>query len=146
MILGPLSPAQPDAETNLQQAYYQAEEMELPPAETDAEGHATLLAPANADTATVYAYKTGQGFDYWCLKTRDAGKSRDWPDDSRVALQLDATRKVTIHAREPDGKPIAGLGLHLFLLNKPGEPESFNLSMAGGMYRRHRRGRRRPFR
>ena len=135
MILGPLSPAQPDAETNLQQAYYQAEEMELPPAQTDAEGHATLLAPANADTATVYAYKPGQGFDYRCLKTRDAEKSRDWPADSRVALQLGVTRKMSIHAREPDGKPIAGLGLHLFVLEKPGEPDSFNLSFTSAIYR-----------
>jgi len=132
--LQPLGPVQTDAEADLSQSYSE-EEIELPPVQTDAGGNATLLMPTDADSGMVYAYKPGQGFDYQCLKSRGPEKSRHWPTDSRLALQLGATRKVTIRTREPDGKPIAGLHLYLSLLEKSGEPDFFNFSFTPAMYR-----------
>ena len=131
--LRPLAPVQADAEADLAQ-YYSEGEIELAPVQTDARGNATVLMPADADSGMVYAYKPGQGFDYRCLKSRHPKKSRDWPADSRVALQLGATRKVTVRTREPNGKPIAGLHLYLSLLEKSGEPDFFNFSCAPAIY------------
>src|SRR5262249_51563023 len=112
-------------------------EIDLPIVQTDAEGNATLLAPADAASVLAYAFKPGQGFDYRYLKSRarDPKETRDFPVDGRVALQLGPTRKATILVREPNKKPIAGLDLELWLLKKPGEPDDFNLSYTQGLYR-----------
>ena len=123
-----LRPHAHDAQADVPQTFTESV-YNLAPVETDAQGNATLLLPADARSAVVYVYKPGEGFDYQCFRSsRDPKKSRGLPADGRVAMQLGPTRKLAIHFREPDKKPIAGLELELWFLQKPGEPEDFNFS------------------
>ncbi|MBW3598836.1 MAG: carboxypeptidase regulatory-like domain-containing protein [Planctomycetes bacterium] len=97
-------------------------------AETDDKGEAVLKLPTSADVQSLYATKPGVGFDYRVVKTaRDQAHLAKWFDEPPVRLQLARAQNVEIQLIDAEGEPITGTEVYLWLLNKPGEPDSFNL-------------------
>ena len=101
---------------------------------TDAQGRARLPVPPDDTISDVYAYKAGAGFDY-----RSFDKSRYNTDTkvkapavptTAIPLRLEGARTVQVTILDGDRKPIAGLPLYPWTLQKPGEVNDINISGA----------------
>ena len=98
-------------------------------AETDDRGQAILRVPAAAKYQSVYAHKSGLGFDYRILDSdRHPARSPGWPVDGRATLTLGPTRRFEIRVVDSSGDAVAGLPLSAWLLKSPDEPDDFDLS------------------
>lgn len=105
-------------------------------AATDAAGEAILRLPTDAKFQSLYAVKEGAGFDYRVVETpRDEAHRADWLKDSPVRFQLAKSQSVQLRIVDPDDQPIVGMDVYLWLLNKPGEPDSFNLGFTPTLFR-----------
>ena len=95
---------------------------------TDASGKAELTLPVDAEVQSLYASKPGVGFDYRVVTTpRDDAHVAEWFDDPPIQFQLAESQTLRIRLLDADDNPIAATDVYLWLLNKPGEPDSFNL-------------------
>jgi protocatechuate 3,4-dioxygenase beta subunit len=99
---------------------------------TDSQGRFTVSAPADLPIDAVVVWKNGQGLDYQILATRT-------PDFQRVSrtlaslsgelkFQLAGAKSVTIALKDDAGKPLEGVRLYPFVLNKGGQPDGFNMT------------------
>ncbi len=110
--------------------------LEMPRAQSDAMGTATLLVPAGLPLQAVYAYQPGVGFDYCCFDSEESlGPAPAGPLEETIALRLASTRKVQILARDVSGQPVAGVNYFVWLLRKPGSADWFNVSTARDLFR-----------
>ncbi|PQO42602.1 carboxypeptidase-like regulatory domain-containing protein [Blastopirellula marina] len=96
---------------------------------TNPEGQATLRWPESRLPHTLYALKPNAGFDYRMVTTtRDKTHRADWLKTPPVQFQLSKAETIRIRLLDRDEKPIVGAKVSPWLFNKPGEPDSFNLS------------------
>ena len=96
---------------------------------TDEKGETILRIPADAELQSLYALKRDIGFDYRIASTvRDKAHQPDWLNDSPIRFQLAKSQTVELEILDTDEKPIDGMEAWLWLLQKPDEPDSFNLS------------------
>ncbi len=108
----------------------------LATATTDDAGRATLRVPADAELQALYAGQEGVGFDYRVVSTpRDPAHRADWLANGPIDFQLAAAQTVRIRLVSATDQPLPGLEIYLWLLNKPAEPDSFNLSFTPGLFR-----------
>jgi hypothetical protein len=113
------------------------DQFELPFSETSAQGKGSLQLPVRARYLAVFADKAGLGLDYCVLElVRRHANARGWPDDGRLSLSLSPPRRVTIRAKNEEGRPEAGFELRPEFLVKPGEPAMLDLTSMPGRYKR----------
>jgi hypothetical protein len=95
---------------------------------SDADGNGELKLPSDAEVQTLYATKPGVGFDYRVVRTpRDQTHEAGWLNKPPVRFQLADSQTVQIRLVDLNNCPIVGTEVCLWLLNKPGEPDSFNV-------------------
>ncbi|GAG32955.1 unnamed protein product, partial [marine sediment metagenome] len=103
---------------------------------TDGAGKAVLRLPIETEIQSLYATKPGVGFDYRVVKTlRDEAHQVKWLNNPPIRFQLAESQTVLIRLVDVDENPIIGTDVYLWLLNKPGEPASFNLSFTPTVFR-----------
>lgn len=103
---------------------------------TDADGKAVLRLPSDAKIQSLYAVKSDVGFDYKVVQTpRDETHRVDWFHNPPVQFQFAGSQTVRIGLVDTDERPVVGLSVYLWLLNKPDEPDSFNLSFTPTLFR-----------
>ncbi len=103
---------------------------------TDEQGAAVLRMPPDAELSSLYASKPHVGFDYRIVKTvRDEAHQAKWIDDPPVKFQLAPARTISIRLVDAELQPIKDTEISLWLLMKPDEPDSFNLSYAPDEFR-----------
>ncbi len=99
----------------------------------DQQGQATLLIPADVEVECVFAISRSAGVDYrsFVLPREQRGdanaKKPELPDDA-IELRVGKTRACTITVVDDDGQPVVGIGVYPWLMQKAGEPDSFNVS------------------
>lgn len=95
---------------------------------TATDGSGELKLPADVPLQMLYATKPGEGFDYRVVTNpRDDAPRADWLNQPPVRFQLADSKTVKIRLVDAEDMPIVGTELFLWLLHKPGEPDSFNL-------------------
>ena len=97
---------------------------------TDSTGKGVLKVPPAATIQTVYAMKRGVGFDYRIVQTpRDEAHRSEWLESPPIQFQLAPAQSIQIELVDAETEsPLVGKEVSLWLLNKPGEPDSFNFS------------------
>lgn len=111
--------------------------LKLVEAQTDRDGKATMLVPADAPLSSIVAMKSGVGFDYFYYQDPDNPK-RDRhriPHDSikQVEFVLNGARSTTVQVIDYSGQPMPGVRVVPNFIQKPskgGKAES-NLLKAG---------------
>ena len=100
-------------------------------ATTGADGTAKLSVPIDSKVSWIVAKKEAVGFDYAELgkfdefgRLRESVAAEELPDS--VALTLESPRVARIKAVDTDGKPLAGVGFHIWLLKKEGRRSEVN--------------------
>jgi len=103
---------------------------------TNKQGEATLRWPVSFPPDELFAFKEDIGFDYRVVSTsRDAAHVAPWFEEPTITLQLAPSQTIRLRLVDRDGQPIPGVQVYNWLLRKPGEPDSFNLSMTPEYYR-----------
>ena len=92
---------------------------------TDARGTVSLRAPVDALTQWVFAYKSGVGLDYF-ENYRSVPATFSPPPES-ARLVLNGARTVRVRAQDSAGKPVPGVDLVPWTLQKRGKLDSVNL-------------------
>ena len=96
---------------------------------TGGDGKGVLRLPTTVETQKLYATLPGEGFDYRVVTTsRDKSHRARWLDNPPVRFQLANAQTVQIRLVDEADRPIVETEVQLWLLNKPGEVDSFNLS------------------
>jgi len=99
---------------------------------TDAQGRARIHVPADAPLQHVLAYKPDVGFDYMLYRLPDEPKSDPYrlaPDHAEpIALVLNGTRTVTVRVVGDEDRPLTGVKVYPWLLEKPNKGDDLNLS------------------
>ncbi len=96
--------------------------------ETDAEGRAELLFPADGKVDWVLALKDGVGFDYYENFLAFPTLERETLPD-KVSLKLDGARPdILAEAKTPDDKAVAGALVMPWTIKKPGKLAYANVS------------------
>jgi hypothetical protein len=112
------------------------DQFEMPFSETSAQGKVSLQLPVRARYLAIYADQPGRGLDYCVLElVRRHANARGWTADGRLSLKLSPLRRVTIRAKNEEGRPEVGFELRPEFLVKPGEPAMLDLTVLG-MYKR----------
>ncbi|MBN70355.1 MAG: hypothetical protein CME32_13865 [Gimesia sp.] len=99
---------------------------------TDEQGKIAFQVPRDVEVKFVGAFSDGHGADYRAF-TLDRDQSGDplakplTVPDHPVRLKLDGAAPLKVKVQSPDGKPLAGIKVYPWLLNKPGEPRELNL-------------------
>jgi hypothetical protein len=95
---------------------------------TDKDGSVRLLFPADAVVGSVFALKSGQGFDCW-----SAARGDDEPEEQEhrhlpeaLTLTLDGAQTVRVQAVDSAGKPVPELTVRPWGLIKRGRPPIVN--------------------
>jgi RNA polymerase sigma factor (sigma-70 family) len=98
---------------------------------TDADGKWVERMPADAKDWSVFASKAGAGFDYTRARTsRDY--SRPWRSlPARLALTLDGGRKLRVRTVEANGKPVSGVKVGPWTIERAGRGSDINI---GGIF------------
>ncbi len=89
--------------------------------------------PADAKVEWIFALKAGLGFDYAEFGQIDeAGRSQGGASAASlpgsVDLTLDGVRTARIKAVDSGGKPLSGVGFHIWLVHKEGRRSEVNVS------------------
>ncbi len=95
---------------------------------TDGSGRWSTSVPGDLKNWTVAARKGGVGFDYAAAERARGSVEPLHPFPVEVELTLDGARVVRVKAVEPDGRPIEGVRVHPWYVQKPGHEAMFNLS------------------
>ena len=93
---------------------------------TDAQGVATLRAPAEALTLCVFGTKPGVGVDYY--ETSRSVPPLYAPPPAEVLLVLNEARTVRVKVVDSSGRPVPGVELTPWTIHKKGKSGSVNLS------------------
>lgn len=102
---------------------------------TNEEGRATLRWPESRIPNILYALKPQVGFDYRIVTSpRDKTHQADWLKSPPVSFQLAPAQTIQVRLVDYQDKPVVGGKLYPWLFNKPGEPDSFNLSFAPHLF------------
>jgi RNA polymerase sigma factor (sigma-70 family) len=97
------------------------------PGMTGGDGKAVLRYPAEARPVQVIAYKGGVGFDYVStLITKHDEERKPLPD--AVSLKLNGARTVRVQALDKAKRPLPGINIYAWYVQKPGMLEDANLS------------------
>ncbi len=92
-----------------------------------ADGTVSLRYPREAEVEFVMALKSGAGFDY--VSTLIAKRERERkPLPGQVTLRLTGSRTVRVKAVDSSERPVAGLVIYPWYVDKPGAMEHANLS------------------
>jgi hypothetical protein len=94
---------------------------------TAGDGAAVLRYPADVEVRFVFAFKGGAGFDYVSTLKERGGKERV-PLPADVALELSGARTASVTAVDSADRPVAGLAVTPFIINRPDRTEDANLS------------------
>jgi len=96
--------------------------------ETDAHGAITCRVPADARNWAVLARKSQLGFDYRTSERGRGSTDEPYPLPGEIKLQLDGARTVRVTTVDRSGKPVAGVKVGVWYLQKPGYDADINLS------------------
>jgi RNA polymerase sigma factor (sigma-70 family) len=100
---------------------------------TGGDGKTLLQYPAEARAALVIAYKGGVGFDYVStLIARHEQDRKPLPD--AVSLKLNGARTVRVQALDRAKRPVQGVSIYPWYVEKPGMLEDANLSGCEPLY------------
>ncbi len=92
---------------------------------TDSRGVVSLRAPVDAMTQWIFGYKSGVGLDYFeNYRSVPAGFS---PPPERALLVLNGARAIRVRAKDSAGKPVPGVDLVPWNVQKRGKLQSANL-------------------
>lgn len=97
---------------------------------TDSSGHWQGYVPTELKDWTVIALKSGIGFDY-ATSARPRGAIADpHPLPTEVALKLDGTRTFNVKVVDHQDRPVPGVQIGTWLVQKPGHESEINLSIS----------------
>ncbi|MCA9263070.1 MAG: thioredoxin family protein [Planctomycetales bacterium] len=97
---------------------------------TNRDGRAELRLPSEASVRSLFASKDDVGFDYRIVMTpRDEAYRAEWLNDPPVRFQLAEARSIEMQLLNDIQDPLSNTRIYLWLLQKPGEPDTFNLSV-----------------
>jgi RNA polymerase sigma factor (sigma-70 family) len=105
---------------------------------TDSRGSVVLRAPVDAMTQWIVGYKSGVGLDYF-ENYRSVPALWSTPPD-RARLVLNGARTVRVRARDSADKPVAGVDIVPWLVQKRGKIYSVNLCGSSGKLRTDEHG------
>jgi Thioredoxin-like len=105
---------------------------EMDSATTAADGRAQLDVPADAELKAVVAFKPGVGLDYTLFRSGEEPKT----DPCRLAQDhaepltfvLNGTHKIAVRVVDERDRPLTGLDVYPWLLNRPRKGDRLNLS------------------
>ena len=95
--------------------------------ETGPDGTVSLAVPADAAVAQVLAMKPGLGFGY-TLNTAGTSGYQAAPTPPSVSVALSPAWTHRVRCVEPDGTPVPGANVHVWLLKQPGRDRTTNMS------------------
>lgn len=93
---------------------------------TESDGSLRLTLPADAKVRSVFALKSGRGFDYWIERVQPAAPVQGLPE--KLDLTLNGARRVRVHAIDGDGQPVSGISVRPWTIRKQGRMSYVNLS------------------
>ncbi len=104
-------------------------------ATTDSDGHASVHVPADLPLRYIVAMKPGVGLDYWTFRLPDEPKSDPYKlapgHAAPLYFVLNGVRVVTVRVVNDRDKPLVGVEVYPWLLEKPNkgrQGEDLNLS------------------
>lgn len=100
---------------------------------TESDGTVRFTVPADARVDSVFALKSGHGFDYWSDRMQPAAPAHDLPE--KLDLTLNGARRVRVRAIDNEGLPVARITVRPWTITKQGRAHYANLS--GGFMSRH---------
>ena len=107
--------------------YFLANLQQIVAGRTDAQGRWTEKVPADAKDWGVYALKSKIGFDYALAERARSSKETPFPLPDRLTLTLDGARPpLRIKAVDQNGKPLPGVEIGPWLIQKPGHESQMN--------------------
>jgi DNA-directed RNA polymerase specialized sigma24 family protein/protocatechuate 3,4-dioxygenase beta subunit len=96
---------------------------------TDDQGRARLLVPTEAPVEMVIALKAGEGFDYFeNYKNWPAAPGEMTVPPAEVRLRLNGAKTVPVQVVDGTGKPVTGVEMIPWYLQKPGKVREVNFS------------------
>ncbi|HLN30290.1 MAG TPA: sigma-70 family RNA polymerase sigma factor [Gemmataceae bacterium] len=99
---------------------------------SDAGGHALLRVPADAPLENVYACKPGVGLNYVIYRRANEPASDPYklaPDHTQpLRFALDGTREVRVRVVDNQQKPLPGVSVYPWYVERPRKGGHFNLS------------------
>ena len=95
---------------------------------TDAQGRWTVRIPADVKAWDVFARKAGSGFDYATAGQPRQTEDQPLPLPAELTLTLDGARTLRVKTVDNQGKPLAGVKVGPWLIQKPGRNGQINLS------------------
>jgi RNA polymerase sigma factor (sigma-70 family) len=98
---------------------------------TAADGTVSLRYPREAEVGFVMAFKSGAGFDYASTLVAKRERERKALPD-QVKLRLTGSRTVRVKAVDSSERPVAGLLIYPWYIDKPGTMEDANISGCDG--------------
>jgi thiol-disulfide isomerase/thioredoxin/protocatechuate 3,4-dioxygenase beta subunit len=97
---------------------------------TDAAGRWSKHVPSDVKDWTVIAYKGGTGFDY-ATSARSRGAIADpHPLPDQLTFKLDGARKFIVKCIDRENRPVKGIQVGTWLVQKPGYEAEANLSLS----------------
>ncbi|HEY2251469.1 MAG TPA: carboxypeptidase-like regulatory domain-containing protein, partial [Planctomycetaceae bacterium] len=98
---------------------------------TGKDGLATVRLPSKTNVCTIYALKSGAGYDYFSNDRRDDSNYplKDKVEaPPRVKLKLNGSRTARVQAVDSRGQPLAGVIVRPWSVNRVGNPGQTNFS------------------
>jgi beta-lactamase regulating signal transducer with metallopeptidase domain/protocatechuate 3,4-dioxygenase beta subunit len=99
----------------------------LADASADSAGRVVFQVPTDAQIWTVFAFKSGVGFDYFeNYRTIPIREPLPLPDEINVVL--DGAQSARLRVVDSANNPVAGIGLYPWYIKKPGKLDHANIS------------------
>ena len=96
------------------------------------DGSLRLTLPVDAKVDSVFALKSGLGLDYWTGYLQPGGVIQDLPE--KLVLTLNGARRVRVQAIDSSARPVSGVMIRPWTIQKPGK--SFYVNLSGGFMSR----------
>jgi hypothetical protein len=93
---------------------------------TEPDGSLRLTVPADAKIDCLFALKSGVGLDYWVGLNQEGRAVEDLPE--KLTLTLNGARPVRVQAIDSAGRPVAGVTIMPWTIQKPGKKIYANFS------------------
>lgn len=93
---------------------------------TERDGKLRFTLPMDAKVESVFALKSGLGFDYWTHRTTPDGQVQELPE--KLSLTLEGARCVRVRAVDDAGDPVSGISVGPWTIMKPGRSSYINLA------------------
>jgi hypothetical protein len=93
---------------------------------TGPDGTVQFSLPADAHISSVFALKSGQGFDCWADRIEPKADRRTVPP--KLSLTLNGARTVHVQAVDSSGSPVPGIDVVPWTIEKQGQGSYANLS------------------